>query len=70
VVEWCASIASTPAGLGGVAQRGLDVGRVVMDSRRVEAFVWHHGAVDDRLGKGYADLCPEDGPAVDSGGSA
>jgi hypothetical protein len=42
----------------------------VMDSRRVEAFVWRHGAVDDRLGKGYADLCHEDGPAVDSGGSA
>jgi hypothetical protein len=65
VVEWCASTASTTVSLGGVAQRGLDVRRIVMDLRRVEAFVWRHRGVNNRLGKGYADLCPEDGPTVD-----
>jgi hypothetical protein len=52
VVEWCASAALTIVSLSGMEQRGLDVGRVVMDSRRVEAFVWRHGGIDDRLSKG------------------
>jgi hypothetical protein len=29
--------------------------------------VWRHGGVDGRPGRGHADLCPKDGPAVDGG---
>jgi hypothetical protein len=34
VVEWCSSFASTVVGLGGLAQRGLNGGRMTMDARR------------------------------------
>jgi hypothetical protein len=44
--------ASTTGSLGSMAQRGLDVGRIVMYSHRLETFVWHHGGIDNRLGKG------------------
>jgi hypothetical protein len=27
----------------------------------------HHGSIDDRPGKGYVNLCPENGPAVYDG---
>jgi hypothetical protein len=67
VVEMCALAMSTTTSLGGVVQRGLDVRRVVMDSHIVEAFVWCHGGIDDRFGKGYTDLFPKDGLAVAGG---
>jgi hypothetical protein len=51
VVELCASTLSMKVSLGCVAQRGFSDGRDVLDSRRLEAFVWCHDGVDDRLAR-------------------
>jgi hypothetical protein len=34
MVEWCSSSGSIAVGFGGVGQRGLDGGHVMMDARR------------------------------------
>jgi hypothetical protein len=63
-VERCAPTTLRTTSHGGVVQQGLIDGRGVMDLRRAWALP---GGVNDRAGKGYAELFLEDGQAVDGG---
>ena len=64
-----ASTASTKACLGGMEQRSLGEGRVMMDASRVVALFGAMAASTAGLTRSFVDPCLEDGFAEDGGGN-